>query len=177
MFREGQFLAQVTPDWLFGVHKQAAAQEPEWLENSPIRIKTVPDGPTTGSWGGTAAGVLKRSPHARLAVEVLLYLYYENGEGQLNTRFAETGILPPVPSSWDGPSFQVPEPYVGGQVAGLLFAEAAQHIPVYRQDQITDIVAEAWAAQADLLWAGEIDLDEAVATAENNAQTEIEKNS
>jgi ABC-type glycerol-3-phosphate transport system substrate-binding protein len=176
MFKEGQFLAQITPDWLFGVHKQGTAQDTEWLINSPIRMKTVPGGPTTGSWGGTTAGVLKRSPHARLAVEVLLYLYFENGEGQLNTRFAETGILPPVTEAWDSPIFQAPEPYVGGQIAGQLFAEAARHIPVYTQDWRSDIVSESWSEQAELLWVGEIGLDEATATAESNALAGIEKN-
>jgi arabinosaccharide transport system substrate-binding protein len=177
MLKEGQVLAQITPDWLFGVHKQGTAEDTEWLMNSPIRMKTVPGGPTTGTWGGTAAGVLKRSPHARLAVDVLLYLYFENGEGQLNTRFAETGILPPVPEAWDGPSFLVPEPYVGGQVAGKLFAEAARQIPVYTQDFRSDIVSEAWGGQADLLWADEIGLDEAITTAEAKALAGIEKDS
>jgi ABC-type glycerol-3-phosphate transport system substrate-binding protein len=107
---------------------------------------------------------------------VLLYLYFEDGEGQLAQRFVDTGILPPVPSNWENPIYEDAVPYVGGQQAGKIFIEAAKVLPSYSENWKTPLVAAAWGEQASLWIAGDLTLDEAIAIADENARAEIEKN-
>ncbi|MCX7680621.1 MAG: ABC transporter substrate-binding protein [Anaerolineae bacterium] len=180
MLKEGQVLTQFCPDWLYGIHFQGTANDKEWLANSPMRMAILPgmkeDAPRTTSWGGTSASVPKLSPIKELAVEVLLYLYFENGEGQLAKRFVDTGILPPVPGCWDDPVFHEPKEYLGGQIAGELFIEAAKRLPSYSEQWTTHLVTEAWGGQFASAWAGEITLDEAIEAAYAQAVADIEKN-
>ena len=129
MFKEGQFLSEFTPDWMYGIHQQGTAEDASFVANSPMRLKFVPDGPTAGSWGGTSGSVVKQSSNIEKSVQVLLYLYFENGDGQMAQRFKDIGILPPVPSSWDDAIFKEEIPYLGGQVGGELFIEAAKALP------------------------------------------------
>jgi arabinosaccharide transport system substrate-binding protein len=176
MFKEGQFLSQFVPDWLYGIHQQGTADDAAWVADSPMRLKYVPDGPVSGSWGGAAGSVVKLSPNVARSIEVLLYLYFEDGEGQLAQRFVDTGILPPVPSNWENPIYEDAVDYVGGQQAGKIFIEAAKVLPSYYENWKTPLVAAAWGEQASLWIAGDITLDEAIAVADENARAEIEKN-
>jgi ABC-type glycerol-3-phosphate transport system substrate-binding protein len=176
MFKEGQFLSEFVPDWLYGIHQQGTAEDEAFVANSPMRLKFVPDGPECGSWGGTSGSVVKQSANVEKAVEVLLYLYFEDGEGQLAERFVDTGILPPVPGNWENPIYQEAIPYLGGQVAGELFIEAANALPSYYENWKTNLVANAWGEQLALVVGGELTLDEAITIAEENALAEIEKN-
>ncbi|MBN1220842.1 MAG: extracellular solute-binding protein [Anaerolineae bacterium] len=176
MFKEGQFLSEFVPDWLYGIHKQGTAEDADFVANSPMRLKFVPDGPAAGSWGGTSGSVVKQSANIEKAVEVLLYLYFEDGEGQLAQRFVDTGILPPVPSNWDNEVYQEAIPYLGGQVGGELFKEAANALPSYHENWKTPIVSNAWSEQLTLVVGGELTLDEAITIADENARAEIEKN-
>jgi arabinosaccharide transport system substrate-binding protein len=175
MFKDGQYLTALTPDWLYGIHKQGTAEDTEWLADSPIRIRQMPSGPATGSWGGTAASVTKPSKVAEKALELLMYLYFDNTEGQLAQRFVDIGILPPVVSAWDDPIFNEPEPYTGGQVAGQAFQEAAKNLPAYYESWKTSLIAAAWGEQATLLFAGEIGIDEAIEAAVKRAAEDIER--
>lgn len=174
--KSGMVLTQLIPDWFFGIHKQANADDADYLADSPMRIKMVPNGPATGSWGGTACSVLKQSEHIALAIDIMLYIYFENGEGQLDTRWLETGILPPVPSAWESDAYKQEDAYVGGQVSGQIFVEAAKALPPYFENWTTNLVVSAWGEQFSLAWEGEISVDEAIKLADENARAEIEKN-
>lgn len=180
MVKEGQVLTQFCPDWLYGIHFQGTAEDKEWLANSPMRMTSLPgmtaDAPRTTSWGGTAASVPKLSPIKDLAVNILLYLYFENGDGQLAQRFVQTGILPPVPGCWDDPVFHEPKEYLGGQVAGEIFIDAANRLPSYSEQWTTQLVTSAWGGQFSSAWGGEITLDEAIDAAYEQAVADIEKN-
>jgi len=180
MVKEGQVLTQFCPDWLYGIHFQGTADDKEWLANSPMRMASLPgmtaDAPRTTSWGGTAGSVPKLSPVKDLAVNVLLYLYFENGEGQLAQRFVQTGILPPVPGCWDDPVFHEPKEYLGGQIAGEIFIDAAKRLPSYSEQWTTQLVTSAWGGQFSSAWGGEITLDEAIDAAYEQAVADIEKN-
>lgn len=180
MMKEGQVMSQLAPDWLYGIHKQGTADDKEFLANSPMRVMRipdfVPDGPHSGTWGGTGCSVPKQSPVRDLAVEVMLYLYFDNSKGQLEERYVATGILPPVVTAWEGEAFHQPEDYVGGQVAGEVFIAAAKDLPSYYENWKTNLVADAWSEQFSLLWEGQISIDEAIATADKNARENIEKN-
>jgi arabinosaccharide transport system substrate-binding protein len=94
-----------------------------------MRMTSLPgmtgDSPRTTSWGGTSASVPKLCKIADQAINVLLYVYFENGEGQLAQRFLDTGILPPAKSAWEDEIFHKPTEYLGGQVAGEIFIDAA----------------------------------------------------
>ncbi len=180
MTKDGQVMCQLAPDWLYGIFKQGTAEDAEFLADSPIRIMRIPDfeadGIHTGTWGGTACSVPKASANATLALDVMLYLYFDNTEGQLETRFVETGILPPVASAWEGAAFHEAEPFVGGQIAGEVFIESALDLPGYPEDWTTNTVVTAWNEQFPLVWTGEITLDEAIETADKNARDTIAQN-
>lgn len=180
MTKDGQVMSQLAPDWLYGIHKQGTAGDAEWLADSPIRIMRIPDfeadGIHTGTWGGTACSVPKATANGVLALDVMLYLYFENANGQLEQRFVDTGILPPVQSSWEGEAFHQAEDFVGGQVAGEVFIESALDLPGYPEDWTTNTVVTAWNEQFPLVWAGELSLDEAIAIADESARKTIEQN-
>jgi arabinosaccharide transport system substrate-binding protein len=180
MLKSGQALAEPTPDWLFGIHKQGTAEDTELLANSPMRITKLPgftaDGVRTGTWGGTAGTIPKMSPNKDLATEILLYMYYDNAEKQLVKRFTSTGILPPVKSVWADQGFHQEDPYVGGQKSGEIFIEAAENLPSYSENAATVLVSSAWGTQALLLWTDQIGIDEAIAAADTAAREQIEKN-
>lgn len=180
MVKEGQVLTQFCPDWLYGIHFQGTAEDTEWLADSPMRMTSMPgltaDAPRTTSWGGTSASVPKLSPIVDLAVDVLLYLYFENGDGQMANRFVLTGILPPMKAAWDEPIFHEATEYLGGQVAGEIFIDAANRLPSYSEQWTTQLVTSAWGGQFASAWAGEITLDEAIDAAYEQAVADIEQN-
>jgi arabinosaccharide transport system substrate-binding protein len=180
MVKEGQVLTQFCPDWLYGIHFQGTAEDTEWLADSPMRMTSLPgmtaDSPRTTSWGGTSASVPKVSPIVDLAVDVLLYLYFEDGDGQMAKRFVDTGILPPMKSAWDADVFHEPKDYLGGQIAGEIFIDAANRLPSYSESWTTQLVTSAWGGQFASAWAGEITLDEALDAAYEQAVADIEQN-
>jgi arabinosaccharide transport system substrate-binding protein len=180
MTKDGQVMTQLAPDWLYGIHKQGTAEDAEFLANSPIRIMRIPDfeagGIHTGTWGGTACSVPKATTKAEQALEIMLYLYFDNAEGQLEARYVETGILPPVKSSWEGEAFHEAEDFVAGQVAGEVFIASANDLPGYPESWTTNMVVTAWNEQFPLAWTGEITLDEAIETADKNAREQIAQN-
>jgi len=180
MVKEGQVMSQLCPDWLYGIHKQGTAADAEFLANSPMRITRipdfVPDGPHTGTWGGTGCSVPKVTPQRQLAVEVMLYMYFEDGDGQMAKRFKDTGIIPPVKGAWDHPGFHEPEPYLGGQKGAEVFIAAAEDLPGYSENWKTSLVSESWGEQFPLLWNGEIGIDEAIEAADKSARDKIAQN-
>ncbi|MBN1221414.1 MAG: extracellular solute-binding protein [Anaerolineae bacterium] len=176
MCKDGQFLSQFVPDWLYGIHQQGTADDAAFVADSPMRLKFVPDGPKAGSWGGASGSVVKQSNNIPKSIDVLLYLYFEDGEGQLAQRFVDTGILPPVPGNWENPIYEEAVPYVGGQQAGKIFIDAAKALPSYTENWKTNLVGNAWSEQATLWIGGEITLDEAIAAADENARLSIEQN-
>jgi arabinosaccharide transport system substrate-binding protein len=180
MVKEGQVLTQFCPDWLYGIHFQGTADDAAWLADSPMRMTSMPgmtaDASRTTSWGGTSASVPKVSPIADLAVDVLLYLYFENGDGQMANRFILTGILPPMKAAWDEPIFHEATEYLGGQSAGEIFIDAANRLPSYSESWTTQLITSAWGGQFASAWAGEITLDEAIDAAYEQAVADIEQN-
>ncbi len=180
MVKEGQVMTQFCPDWLYGIHFQGTAEDTEWLKDSPMRMTRLPgmlaDSPRVTSWGGTSGAVPKQSSIADKAIDILLYLYFDNSDGQMGQRFIDTGILPPVKGAWDDEAFHEPVEYLGGQIAGEIFIEAALELPVYYEQWTTSIVQSAWGEQFGPAWAGEISLDECLTAAYDQAVSDIEKN-
>jgi ABC-type glycerol-3-phosphate transport system substrate-binding protein len=180
MVKEGQVMSQLCPDWLYGIHKQGTAEDAEFLADSPMKLMRIPDfeagGPHTGTWGGTGCSVPKQAAMRDLSVEVMLYLYFDNNNNILEKRYKDTGILPPVIGAWESAGFHEQEAYTGGQVSAEVFIESAKDMPSYSENWKTPLVSTAWGEQFSLIWEGELDLDEGIAIADENARAEIEKN-
>jgi len=179
MVKEAQVMSQLCPDWLYGIHKQGTAADTAWLAKSPMRVTRIPDfvasGPRVGTWGGTGCSIPKLAKEQALSTEIMLFLYFENGKAELEKRYKDTGILPPVSTSWTGKGFHEPEQYVGGQVAAEVFIEAAKALPSYSENWKTSLVASAWGEQFSLLWEGKIGVDEAIQKADESARAQIAK--
>jgi len=180
MLKEGQVMSQFCPDWLYGIHFQGTAEDTDWLADSPMRMTRLPgmtaDASRVTSWGGTSGAVPKQTPIATKAIDILLYLYFDNGEGQMGKRFVDIGILPPVKGAWDDDAFHRPVEYLGGQVAGEIFIDAALDLPKYYEQWTTSLVNTAWGEQFSSAWEGEISLDECISVAYDQAVADIEKN-
>jgi arabinosaccharide transport system substrate-binding protein len=180
MVKEGQVLTQLCPDWLYGIHKQGTAEDAEFLSDSPMRVMRIPDfvadGRHTGTWGGTGCSVPKQTLNRDLSVEVMLYLYFDNTDNILEKRYKDTGILPPVPGAWESAGFHEQEAYTGGQVAAEVFIASAQDMPGIFENWKTHFVSGAWGEQFSLIWEGELDLDEGIKIADENARSDIEAN-
>jgi arabinosaccharide transport system substrate-binding protein len=180
MMKEGQAMTQFCPDWLYGIHLQGTADDAAWLADSPMRMMRLPgmkaDSGRVTSWGGTSGAVPKQAPTAAKAIEILLYFYFDNSEGQMGQRFVDTGILPPVTGSWDDKEFHTPVQYLGGQVAGELFIEASLDLPTYYEQWTTNIVTTAWGNHFGPAWSDEITLDQCLADAYEQAVADIKKN-
>lgn len=178
-FKAGQAMSYLAPDWMFGIHKQASQEDPDFMADSPIRLTLLPDikpdGNKSGSWGGAGGAVIRQTPFQDASANVLLYVYFDNTAGQLAQRWKDTGILPPVPSSWDMPEMNEPDPYVGGQQAGTLFIEAARKMPAYYENYKTSAVSTAYGTHIALVLAGEKSVEQALIDAEAEAQEEIAK--
>jgi ABC-type glycerol-3-phosphate transport system substrate-binding protein len=180
MVKESQVMSQLCPDWLYGIHKQGTAEDAEFLADSPMRVARIPDfeadGPHTGTWGGTGCSVPKQVATRDLSVEIMLYMYFDNTDNILEQRYKDTGILPPVIGAWESTGFHEPEDYTGGQVAAEVFIASAEDMPSYAENWKTNLVTTAWGEQFSLIWEGELDLDEGIKIADENARAEIERN-
>jgi arabinosaccharide transport system substrate-binding protein len=180
MMKEGQVMTEFCPDWLYGIHFQGTAEDTAWLENSPMRMMSLPGmaagNSRTTSWGGTSCAVPKQAPTAELGIQVLMYLYFDNENGQMGKRFLDTGILPPVSGAWGDEAFHSPTKYLGGQVAGEIYIDAAKRLPKYTEQWTTSLIRSAWDSFFAPAWAGEITLDECIQSAYDQAIADIEKN-
>lgn len=180
MLKEGQVMSQFCPDWLYGIHQQGTAEDTDWLADSPMRMTRIPgmtaDASRTTSWGGTSGAVPKQTPIVEKAIDILLYLYFDNEEGQMGQRFIDTGILPPVTGAWEDEPFHTPTQYLGGQSAGEIFIDAALDLPKYTEQWTTALVRTAWDQQFSAAWEGDISLDECIETAYQQAIDDIEAN-
>jgi arabinosaccharide transport system substrate-binding protein len=180
MMKKGQIMAQFIPDWFFGIYKQGLKDDAEWGKTSPLRVMQIPqfttDTAATGSWGGTAVSVPKLCKIRDLAINVLLYAYFENGEKQLEQRFTDIGILPPVKTAWTSDLYKQPEGFLAGQVAGTVYVEAAGRLPSYSENWKTSLVSAAWGEQAALVWGGSETIDNAITAADTVAKENITKN-
>lgn len=180
MSANGQWMSQLAPDWMYGIVKQGNQDNADYMEDPSLRAMRIPDfvadGPHSGTHGGSGCTVPKPTPNVDLAREVMFYLYFDNSMGQLEMRWNEIGIFPPVKSAWEGDAFHAEDPFVGGQKIAELYIEAAEDLPAYSDAWSTRLIQVAWDEQAALVWSGELGVDEAIQIADENARAEIERN-
>ena len=174
MMKKGQIMAQFIPDWFFGIYKQGLKDDVEWGKTSPLRVMHIPqfttDTAATGSWGGTAVSVPKLSQIKDLAMNVLCT------PTSKTARSSSSSALP-IPAFYrrsrpPGPAtcYKQPEGFLGGQVAGTVYVEAAGRLPSYSENWKTSLVATAWGEQAALVWGGTSTIENAIAEADKIAK-------
>ena len=122
----GYFLTVVTPDWRSKTHEQDVGKMSGKMGLMPMPAIT-PGGRRTSTWGGTMLGITKACKSPDLAWEFAKFLYLN--EKDLAARYADTNILPPVPSAWNQPAFDREYPYYGGQKIGRDYAALAPQVP------------------------------------------------
>ena len=122
----GYFLSVVTPDWRSKNHEQDVGKLAGKMGLMPLpAIK--PGGRRTSTWGGTMLGITRACTDKELAWSFAKFLYLNDKD--LADRFAQTNILPPVPSAWKQPAFDKSYEYYGGQKIGREYANLAPQVP------------------------------------------------
>ena len=122
----GYFLTVVTPDWRSKTHEKDVGKMSGKMGLMPLPA-IAPGGRRTSTWGGTMLGITKACKSPDLAWEFAKFLYLN--EKDLAERYAETNILPPVPSAWNQPAFDKEYPYYAGQKIGRDYAALAPQVP------------------------------------------------
>jgi ABC-type glycerol-3-phosphate transport system substrate-binding protein len=132
---DGNLCAFLTADWRAYYFKRWAAAIPRTLRMRPLPIFD-PGNPPTSTWGGTCISITKACKNPGDAWKLIEKLYFD--EESLEARRKETGILPPIMSMWDNPSYQEPEPfYYGDQKAQALFVELGRQVPKRYQTPVS----------------------------------------
>lgn len=132
----GYFLSVVTPDWRSKNHENDVGKLKGKMGLMPIPA-VKPGGRRTSTWGGTMLGIARASKNPELAWELAKFLYLN--EKDLAERFADTNILPPVPSAWKEPAFDREYPYYAGQKIGRDYANLAPQVPAQYASPFVDL--------------------------------------
>ena len=122
----GYFLSVVAPDWRSKSLEIDIGKMSGKMGLMPLPA-VVPGGRRTSTWGGTMLGITKACKSQDLAWEFAKFLYLN--EKDLAERYADTNILPPVPSAWNQSAFDKEYPYYGGQKIGRDYAALAPQVP------------------------------------------------
>ena len=135
---DGNICCYFTPDWRIASIRQAGTP----FLKGKFRFMPLPrfdptDAPTA-SWGGTMIGILRTSRNKEKAWKLIEKLYLE--KDSVNKRREITGILPPIPSFWDDPSYQKPDPFFGGQQLDQMLVSLARQLPVRTVSPATNII-------------------------------------
>ncbi len=132
----GYFLSVVTPDWRSKNHENDVGKLKGKMGLMPLPA-VAPGGRRTSTWGGTMLGLSRSGKNHDLAWELAKYLYLS--EKDLAERFADTNILPPVPSAWKEPAFDKKYEYYGGQKIGRDYANLAPQVPPQYASPFVDL--------------------------------------
>jgi arabinosaccharide transport system substrate-binding protein len=141
--------ALATPDWRIASLREYGPELAGKLRMMPLpRFDLDRDAPTS-TWGGTMIGIPRQVRDPEAAWQLLKF-FYLSPQG-LEARRHFTSILPAVPSDWDNPAYQEPDPYFGGQKVDALFVELARQVParfvtpytVLAQGELGAVLAQA----------------------------------
>lgn len=123
---DGFLVCMFCPDWRSLFIEQDIPRVSGKMALMPMPA-VYPGGKRTSTWGGTMLGITRHCKHPNLAWELAMYLYLD--KSQLDQRFRETHILPPIPSYWSLPAFHHRDPYYSNQRIGELYAKLAPLVP------------------------------------------------
>jgi arabinosaccharide transport system substrate-binding protein len=107
----GYCLAFLCPDWNSKNTEQQIPQMAGKMALMPLPA-VEPGGRRTSTWGGTMLGITKQCRDKELAWQLARHLYTD--EEDLESRFRDTNILPPITTAWTRPAFSEPRPYWSG---------------------------------------------------------------
>jgi len=123
----GETCALLTPDWRMGYIRAYGEVLTGKLRMIPLPRFDPTDAPTA-TWGGTGMGIPKNCKDPELSWKLMEKLYLNPESLKVRRQFAD--VLSPVMDSWNDPSYQKPDPFLGGQKAGAMYTELARQIPV-----------------------------------------------
>jgi arabinosaccharide transport system substrate-binding protein len=84
-------------------------------------------GRRTSTWGGTMIGITKKCKNKEKAWALAKHLYLNMND--LERRFLDTNILPPVRDVWKLDAFKAPREFWGGQRLGQMYIDLADQTP------------------------------------------------
>ena len=126
---DGLCLFYICPDWRTRQIKIDIPSLEGKLALMPLPA-WEPGGRRTSTWGGSGLGISKQCQEKGkfdLAWELAMYLYYD--PPQLEQRFLQTHIIPPLKESWKMPGFDKPFDYYGGIPLGRTYIDLAPQVP------------------------------------------------
>lgn len=140
--KDSQLVAIAMPNWynVYGLQANVPDQEGKW------KIRTLPvfsqGGHKATTLGGTGFAVGKDRPNSQAALELLKSVYL-TPEGQF-LRFKTAGYLPTLLDAYKSDDFITYEDkYLGGQKAFHVYAEGAQDLPTFNQNQDMNLLPDA----------------------------------
>jgi arabinosaccharide transport system substrate-binding protein len=123
---KGSVLCFFCPDWRSKLVEQ-------WMPHLRGKLALMPlpaferGGLRTSTWGGTMIGITRKCKDKKRAWRLAKHLYLNMDD--LERRFLDTNILPPVKEIWASEAFQAPRDFWGGQRLGKMYAELAVKTP------------------------------------------------
>lgn len=141
MLKRGRLATELSGGWMAG-------QLANWVAPGTAgkwRVAQLPE-KTYCSYGGTYYAIPRRSaPERKQLAWQLIQELTLNRQRQLEA-FKSQDAFPALLAAQEGPFFDQPVPFLGGQKARQLWREAAQHIPVvkmHKQQKFADEVVNA----------------------------------
>ena len=114
------------PDWRSKMVEQ-------WMPHLRGKLALMPlpaferGGLRTSTWGGTMIGITRKCKDKDRAWRLAKHLYLNMDD--LERRFLDTNILPPIREIWATEAFQAPRDFWDGQRVGKMYAELAVKTP------------------------------------------------
>ncbi|RKF20318.1 extracellular solute-binding protein [Alginatibacterium sediminis] len=115
------------------------------------------------SWGGSYYAIPKSTEHQAEAWEFITFMT-TNKEMQL-LAFEEIDAFPALIEAQDGPFFDQPLPYLGGQKARLQYKEAAAQIPAISVNKLDPVAKQVIADALESVLERDVAVDKALADA------------
>lgn len=123
---DGTVLFILCPDWRCTTFRQDIPNLSGKMSLMPLPAWT--EGTRrTSVWGGTCLSLPKAGKNVQLAWDFARFLYLNLDE--LQDRYRNSSILPPLPDAWKFPELDQPDPYFSGLHRGRLFADLAPSTP------------------------------------------------
>ncbi len=167
-FRRGTLATQMMGAWLAG-HLQT------WLNPEAAgqwRSAALPNG-AYASWGGSFYSIPKKAAHKKEAWDFVKFMT-TNKEMQL-AAFKKMGAYPAIVSAQEKEFLNEPIPFLGGQKARALWAEAAGKIPPVRPDRYDSVAAEIIGAALDDVLEDSKDIDAALKEADEKLKRRVRR--
>jgi arabinosaccharide transport system substrate-binding protein len=126
MLKSGSLAAYPSPDWWVSQVNDAAKDGKYQFKVRPLPVYKE-GGPRTASWGGAFLAIPRSERDPQYVYKIMEYMQYD-WKSRI-TDYQSSGLIPPLKSLWDDPSFQQPDDRFGGQRLGRLQTKMAGEMP------------------------------------------------